>query len=86
MVRWDNKSKDSQDLQAMFHKGMITHDAKACQIRATNPQWIAKYDAGQFRNAFNRFKKAHMKTTLKDPPAAKGTVDCCFLLLFLISQ
>lgn len=76
MTRWDNKSKDAKELESMFHKGMITHDAKASQIRQSKPEWLAKYDAGQFRNAFNRLKKAHMKTSLKDAPTTKGTVDC----------
>lgn len=79
MTRWDNKSKDSRELEGMFMKGMIAHDAKASQIRASRPEWIAKYDANQFRNAFNRFKKAHMKTSLKDAaPIVQGTVDCYF--------
>lgn len=78
MTRWDNKSKDARDLEAMFNKGMIAHDAKAALIRASNPLWVAKYDAGQFRNAFNRIKKNHDKTTLKDPTVVKGKVDCCF--------
>lgn len=75
-VRWDYKSKDGRELEAMFMKGMITHDAKASQIRSSKPEWVAKYDAGQFRNAFNRLKKQHMKTSLKDAPVTKGTVDC----------
>lgn len=76
MTRWDNKSKDARDLEAMFKKGMIAFDAKASLIRSSNPIWVAKYDANQFRNAFNRIKKIHEKTSLKDPVAAKGKVDC----------
>jgi hypothetical protein len=84
MTRWDNKSKDARDLESMFSRGMIAVDAKASFIRASNPLWVAKYDAGQFRNAFNRIKKNHEKVSLRDPSAATGKVDCCFYAILTL--
>jgi hypothetical protein len=72
MTRWDSKSKDATQLEGMFRKGMIAHDAKAGTIRDGNPNWKKNYTSGQFRNAFNRLKKIYSTACLKEPPAAKG--------------
>jgi len=59
MTRWDAKSKDAKELEGMFKKGIIAFDAKASNIRESNPLWVKNYTADQFRNAFNRIKKQH---------------------------
>lgn len=59
MTRWDAKSKDAKELEGMVKKGIIAHYAKASLIRDSNPLWVKNYTADQFRNAFNRIKKAH---------------------------
>lgn len=68
-LRWDAKSKDGKELEAMFKKGLIAYDAKPAQIREANPLWVKNYNADQFRNAFNRLKKQY---DTQSAPSNKG--------------